>query len=342
MSEGTPTTPEKPTRIVLIHLSDLHIGEVLLNKKTRLISGWRCHDVKLAKALYTALRSIPSHLNTSNGTDYFFLVTGDLTSLGLPMEFYVARCFLHLRVPDDYDTMIDSTGLAIPLSKIMTIPGNHDHWYPRFPYTFSRGYSPSLFPMLFKSCPWKQEIISSDNRLAIEVFGVDSGSGFEKSLLNFNIEAKGQFSEHEVAMIEKLLQTRQRPDGRKRVRLLLCHHALTPKRRFGFDAQPLDPDHARWLISQCITNGVSAILTGHHHLAFSERFSNNSALLYELRSPSTLVPGNDGQSGFFVHTLEIDAQNNNVNWISDLWLYYPHQGRFMSSQREVFQAVEVS
>lgn len=220
-------------QIVLLHVSDVHFGEILLNQKTRIISGYRCHHLSLCKALFTALSEVRKITYLGDDDPIYLTMSGDLTSLGLPFELFVGRVFFHSRIPDECGSTVDSTGLNLQSSSITMVPGNHDHWYGRWIYPFQRGYSPKLFPSFFCTTPWHKPILSTHEGFQLDLIGVDSSSGLKKNRLNLNPGAGGRISNDEFINLEQLLSQLQTTSPistgvKHQIRSIVCHHSLRP------------------------------------------------------------------------------------------------------------------
>lgn len=319
-----------------MHLSDLHMGEVLLNTRTRLLSGFRCHDVSFAKGLFTAISTVKAFLNFQPHEHLHFIVSGDMTSIGLPGEFYVARCYLHSRLPDNWDTLRPSTGLNLALTDVHAVPGNHDHWYKGFPYTWSKGYSPELFPMHFKTSPWYHPIPSSDGGFTFNLIGIDSNSGHKSGLVGRHPRAGGKLSQTEMQHIVSHLETIPKPN--RRLSVIVCHHSLVGiGGASSLAAKPLDPASAAHLVKIMKDFDVPAILTGHHHSHDVIRHGTNQKPIWEMRSPSTLVrPSKLINPGFMVHEISPELPGSQFRWKSHLFSWTNDEGRFCPASTDWF------
>lgn len=344
-----------PDQIVVVHISDPHFGEVLLNPKTRILSGFGCHHVTLCKALYGALQEVRATTGLGDEEPFHLVMSGDLTSAGVPSEFFVGHAYFQSRNPDEYETFppIQMTGLGLPLSVISMVPGNHDHWYGRWVWPFHRGYSPQLFPDWFCPTPWMRSIVSTHGGIQLDIVGIDSSSGLKTAPFNLNPFAGGALSREEIdgqfdnagnrvrdGLTHKLdlsLQASPADDRvQKRTRAIICHHALT---RDGV-AQPLDPHSALELVKLASAKSVAAILTGHTHKAdqFPYGPSKQPDLpnqVWEIRSPRTLMGPAKREKrglapGFWVHQIRVSGDDANLNWFARLFLL--HKGRFAWSQ----------
>lgn len=316
--------------IVFLHLSDLHIGGHLRNEPSSfynlpLISGYNQHDYRLQEPLLLALgRDVPIRTQIPAQTPVHVVITGDVTAAGTDNDFATARALLHHRWPWRFGTYTRYSGFGWHADRVHTIPGNHDHWRNRrYPTAYSRDIS-----LYLDQSPWPRIIESSRGRFRLELFSVDSNSGLEGHPARPNFAARGAISEDEFAKLRALLDGTSRDaldKGVRCVRVLLCHHMLSPKLAF-FDASPLDEDSRNYLLELAREYRIPVVLTGHAHTFWVDDWkvrSQNGAGLWtvrELRCATTLQgPVATGIQGFWVHKLALDEQSSHVLWTA--WQY---------------------
>jgi hypothetical protein len=300
-------------RIVLLHISDLHIGSELLGTRVATWGFWtglNGHGSLYCDLLQTAIRTIRLHdFPLGAGERLHFVCSGDLTRIGSTNDFHLAYGFLLERwgLPDLQQRR--AVGLQIPTADLHSVAGNHDHWngYPgglRPP-----AYSASIYPRFLQVSPWVHPIWCPGQTMALELFGIDSNRG--KGLAPTNLRAGGRLLPGDVNDLQQKLhdsQEQQKKDRKPRLRAIVCHHALTSTGHLG--AQPLDPQSVASLLQLAHQYDVAAILTGHTHTFEEQDYvdAQTGHRTWELRSASTtqMDPQPDLQ-GFWVHLLENHA-----------------------------------
>jgi hypothetical protein len=344
-------------RIVLVHLSDIHMGSIRNGFYTpaALRAGWNGHDPLLLGRLQQALLDIPSELKMSKGERLHYLVSGDLTCTGLDTDFVLAQTYLLGKLVTD-NTGFTVDGLNIPADQLRTIPGNHDHWDGKHGWP-QPAYDAGVFGASFVRTPWKTRpsLQSPSGALRLDLFGVDSNSGLFGWPENYT--ALGMFSHGELFQplrgLEALLQESEAdrkvlPKGVVLVRGIVCHHAFSnnaqqnrPKipgwrarlsrswsrvmqRFFGKNPDPLDPASVTALINLAHKYDVRAVLTGHTHYFHDERFpprGQAGAFVWELRSHTALQgPMRDCEQGFYLHEISLDG-----SLPAPVWKYRQHE-----------------
>lgn len=248
-----------------MHLSDTHFGFVPNNKPGLPHFDRDAHDVGMCQDLSSTLRYTGLLEQLQKNPACFLVVTGDLTSSGRAHEDVVAHSFLQSRWILERQQEVD-IGLNIPSSKILTVPGNHDHHDTD---KRRQRYNPAVFTRTFEQTPWEPRIISSASGLLdVEVFGIDSNSGWEKDSLELEslLTTKpyieqwwrwvqyGHYSRHEKAMLEFLLQRTEnrKPRAPHRVRILLSHHCISGKRELSKEER--DPLGLEWVLGADVIN----------------------------------------------------------------------------------------
>lgn len=333
------------SRIILVHLSDLHIGSVFRNVNFRsrmpqpfnLLGGLDGHDSLLCEMLRDILREIRADLGMSNDESMHYVVSGDLTRSGSEQDF--AMCWLFLESGWRYNIKTEVVGLNLGRDHAFTIPGNHDHWEGRTLYP-QASYSPGIYGCFFEDKVetlgngttkprWRRTLSANDGKLQLEMLGVDSNSGFKGQRLA-NYSAEGKISKGEFARLGELLDEcdddrRRLPAGVKQLRAFVCHHSFSNAlARFP---RPLIPQHRRRLVDLATERDVPVVLTGHTHFFEHNKFfpSGNAkpvlSRCYELRSsaatqgPASLSGANQPNSqGFQVHEVDWNGTTAAASW----------------------------
>lgn len=303
--------PKYSEPITVIHISDLHFGQILANNQFPFIGGWAAHDFRVCRDLPLAMEYIRATLLEIPDEDELRLVaSGDLTATGTHQEFVVAHSFLRSRLRLRRTPPGRSTGLALTDEQIAAVPGNHDHWDgKRLPRPIA--YTKAIFPRYFRQTPWPKVWPSRSGGLELEIYGIDSNSGFENKRTNFR--AKGEFSNGELQILEQLLKDsdqRHTPHGVSRVRALVTHHSLTYTGRVPYIMALEDSSRDR-LLEIAAQYKIGAILTGHTHGANFHKFtvrlphpSTATRDVWEMRAATTLQgPSRPNKQGFWCHLI---------------------------------------
>jgi hypothetical protein len=327
------------SRLILVHISDLHIGSGLVG--TVASSGLHGHGLLYCEKLELALQDIAAvDFPLPANEHYHYVVGGDLTRLGSDNDFYLAYGFLLNRwVLYDLQNQAE-VGCRIPINDLVSVPGNHDHWNGFTPgWTKGRppAYNPNVFPRFLDKTPWTKSIPAPENRFILELFGIDSNEGLRNK--RTNLRARGEFSPpqnaanpldpndpRELSQLNKLLRESvdcEKKDAIPRIRAIVCHHAFNKGKQKGLAyARPLEPASLKELLEIAHHHGVAAILTGHthdfEHKDYQEARPGGSNVLFELRCASTAQrdPQPEDQ-GFWVH--EITLEDKQPRW--NAWKY---------------------
>jgi hypothetical protein len=319
-------------RIVLVHISDLHIGSGILGDRVAtwgLATGLNGHELLYCDLLRMALRTIKLRDFPLGAEERLhFVCSGDLTRIGSTNDFHLSYGYLLERwsLPDLQQRR--SVGLEIPTSDLYSVPGNHDHWNGYPGGLHPPAYSASIHPRFLEVTPWTYSIWCPNQTMALELFGVDSNRGM--GLRPTNLRAGGRLWPADVLDLQMKLhvsEQQQQKDQKPRLRLIVCHHAFTSSALLG--AQPLDPHSVADLLTLAHRYDVAAILTGHTH-DFEERDYTDATTghrTWELRSASTaqMDPQPEPQ-GFWVHLLECIAGR-------PTWCAYRYQ---LNAQKSAF------
>lgn len=347
------------TRILLVHLSDIHVGSIknAFYKSTSLQAGWNGHDPFLCRLLQDALLNMPHVIKMSDKEKPYLIVSGDLSCIGLRTDFALAHSYLNLKVLLDglVQTPVGLQDRAVPL---WTVPGNHDHWGGTYSLP-PPAHDPSIFPDMFLQTPWPDTLRSLDGKLELDLFGIDSNSGLAGTVSNANYRAGGQLSPAELdnnTGLEKLLmdsktrETALKKKGVHQARAIICHHSFNNKGQWqptpsiwakvkaagqrawkwfmsyliGQCPDPLDQQSVSDLLNLTWQYGVKVVMTGHTHYFWEEKHSSQTtppSTTWELRSSTSLQgPAQDAVQGFFVHEIRLDG-----NPPAPVWHYLKYQ-----------------
>ena len=336
-------------RIILVHLSDIHIGSIRngFYDPAKPRGGLNGHSPLLLSRLQQAILNIPIELGMGTEERLNFVVSGDLSCSGLFTEFVMAHSYLRGLLVNDYRAS-DVVGLNIPHGCFATVPGNHDHWNGKSRYP-QPAHTKAIFGEDFKQTPWHMTLRSRQKNphLFLDLFGVDSNSGL--SHLPDNGTAYGDFSHdellHPTRGLEHLLIQSNRVKGTldkgvHQVRAIVCHHSLSNHGRpvppniprpslwnrslnrvlqhfFGMCPDPLDPAAVNALLALAHQYNVRAVLTGHTHYFWEERYPAAPAVpfTWELRSGTALQgPPANAHQEFLVHEILLRDNAPTPEW----------------------------
>jgi len=236
---------EMEKAFALAHLSDFHLSSLskvkvrdLLNKRIFGYLKWRLH--RRAEHSPEVLEALLSDLQITR-PDHI-VVTGDLTHLGLPVEFQEARNILH--------------SLGSP-SKITVIPGNHDA-YVRTDWNTTFGlwedYMVSDRPFLRGEAGTNSHKTFPSLRIRefVALVGVSSARPCGLFL------AVGSVGEIQLRILERILAE----TGKQRLfRVLLIHHPPLPG-TVSWRKRLTDGASLRLILAR---QGAELVLHGHAH-----------------------------------------------------------------------------
>jgi hypothetical protein len=340
-------------RIVLVQLSDIHMGNVYNSRyqNTHPKAGLNGHDPLLLDPLSDALKRVRTKFKMTSDESLFMVLSGDLSCSGLHSDFAQAYTFLFGEVFPKRATSMP-VGLRQPTDRFWAEPGNHDQWNGGHRWPYQPAYNSGLASDFFEKTPWCSYVgAHPGGALRLELFGVDSNSGWGSgpSARPSNPSAGGAFSpdelHHPTDGLEALLrqsdeyQSLPERQGTHLVRAVICHHSfsnvwkprLPPPASFGKQQwnrlmaatigkfpYPLRKTDVDDLIRLCWAHQVRAVLTGHTHYFHPERFANPSdstQFVWEIRcSTSIQDPVQGATHGFVVHEIRLDAGATQPVW----------------------------
>jgi 3',5'-cyclic AMP phosphodiesterase CpdA len=311
-------------QIVLVHLSDLHVGTSLMPPPDayELVAGYNPHDVLLLRMLDLALLDVRKRFHLAPNERLNVVISGDLTQSGTKNDYATVTALLYCHWQWRLPPNKRSLGFGWTREQLLTVPGNHDHWGREHrAIAFRQGLSPDYFA----TTPWKNVLSSRGGTINLELYGVDSNSGLEDSAnpAKGNLFAGGKLSPEELFGLEEQLKLTDLGErtGAFVVRALVCHHALSPDGILN--AWPLDEGSRRKLLDIAGRYRICAALTGHTHRFHVEDWSlsvGGHGVLKELRCGTTLqATGGAGLQGFWVHRIARQAGRPDCEWTA--WKY---------------------
>jgi 3',5'-cyclic AMP phosphodiesterase CpdA len=297
--------------IGIIHFSDLHFGKSAANESFTplpLLRRRNPHSFTLARGLSQVVGNVAAQMELPVDATPYLIMSGDLTATGHQEEFVVGHTFLRSqwRVRRDPPELVGFDVRPGQECRLVTVPGNHDHWDGR-----TLWFDPRQRPAHFRPTPWKRVWEAGD--LILEVYGLDSSAGLSPGRYSF--QQLGMLSRLEVSnLIDLLKQAMPLPVGKHRARALVVHHTLDG----GY--YDISPTALRRLAEKY---KISAILTGHTHTFFTQPMTplpGRSRTVWELRSASTLQAPEARTNpvpGFLAHQLKVE--NSQLVWRT--WRY---------------------
>lgn len=254
---------DRPVSFSLAHLSDLHLTTLVNIKPPHLFSkrllgyfSWlhkrrRIHRLDIVESLLDDLRALrPDHT----------AVTGDLTHLGLPMEYVEVRQWLpYLGSPEH----------------VTVIPGNHEAYSGCDWFKSCHVWGPYMDSNTSTGLPKSSAFFPS-----LRIFGQVALIGVCSARPSLPLLATGTLGREQITALEGLLQ---QTSGKDLLRVILIHHppvqgSIKWRKRLT-DSEPFAKVIAR--------HGAELILHGHAH----------APSLSELRTPTGYVPVIGAASG---------------------------------------------
>ena len=313
-------------RILVSHVSDLHFGEVLANSG-RGLPLQRPHHLAKCLELRAGINLALDEADAPDDADLRVIASGDLSVSGTDRQLAVAHAFIRSevsisRLPAPYGVM----GLDVAASALGAIPGNHDHWGGN--RTTLTPFNGNLFDDQFRFTPWVKSWPSQQNDFELDVFGVDTNSGWDPQLSNGlrrvrgGALAQGRISDPQFIELEKLLAA----SASKRtptVRAIVCHHSVSYQGgragKLALEAASRDR-----LLDLAGVHRVAAILTGHthdshHHTAQRRDSTGRYWTVTELRCASTVgwPEISSDESSFLFNRITRDAGG----WAWNVWRF---------------------
>jgi Calcineurin-like phosphoesterase len=218
-------------------------------------------------------------------------------------------------------------GYSIADDQFASIPGNHD----QYGAGFMAAQNPALTGVHFEVTPWYPRFIDSNDQVTLDLFGIDTNSGFIPAPQGGNFLAWGAISNQQFTQLENLLIANPPVQGRT-VRAIIMHHSLSylggAVGSLIWTSALLPPSRQR-LRRICANHGIAALLTGHTHTVLYKQLHARATggarhPFWELRSWSTLV-GPRKINGFLAHEIS-NRPGGGVSW--DTYAYLWRSGSF--------------
>ena len=312
-------------QIPIVHISDLHFDEKIINNHLSWAKGYETHDTLLCHGLAGRVEGLRTVWELDDEDCLRLVVSGDVTARGTAGEFAVAHSYILSHWRMCMLGPVTLAGLNTNEENLALVLGNHDHWDgKKLP---PGAYNTRLFGRHAHVPPWQKTWSSTQGGIVLEIFGIESNSGVKSSL--GSLAARGNISDEDLDALEALLRERGRErdeSGTRRVRAIVMHHS--PSYRGGHLARCVLPSV---LNKRSVTRlrhiaakyGVAAILTGHVHeencQLFQDTIDGQERSVRELRSPTTLQgPAAKSGAGFLAHRLWLN-ENGAVVW--SVWLF---------------------
>src|SRR5262245_26623094 len=241
--------------LTIVHISDLHIGFIdpstgdasVSRSAARLLAQVSWFDGVLGHHSFglQALDKIYSDL-VDDGEDPLLIVSGDITRCGHKGEFAIADKFLRSRI-DLNPPRGNYVGLQA--SRLITVPGNHDHW-PGKPVIFG---GPHSSPGAGLPTPFTLRQLSNGRCLELVLLNTDANV---TPWSHQRGRAVGSF-QSQLATVAPLLGPRP-PDT---IRVLVMHHSW---HQHG-PILSIDLGTRGALDQFLVSHGIQLLLTGHTH-----------------------------------------------------------------------------
>jgi hypothetical protein len=330
-------------QVAFAHVSDTHFDARIIPRAQGPNVGFHPHHLNLCRGLPLALRDVRMRFGLGAADPLNAVLSGDLSRGGGEGEFAVALSYLYNLWQFRLSGPGASTGLRLPPDQFASVPGNHDHWGRRWlpARTFNRTIVGNYFPRTVSSWNWQ----STQTGIRLDVFGVDSNSGYSGSPLSISgTLAAGRISDAEFKELENSLQESRNFGLKSRtrcVRAILVHHSIAHRGHVSLGSvvtQELEQTSRDRLLSLAWRYEVAAILTGHVHDFIPHPWTTGSAssqrTVYELRCPTTLQgPGTNTDAGFLAHQVYLDQHGSTI-W---KWMLYRWQAtRFIKCKEDRF------
>lgn len=316
-------------QIVFAHVSDPHFAADRVSPDAVRALGQDGHDLLLCQALPEALEDLRDRTGMADGSRLPLVMSGDLTRTGqTPEEFETGREYFESTWPNPDQLPTRRYGLDLGTRSVLMIPGNHDHWDGDTQNMW--GYNGAIKPLFFPRTPFLRTLRSPSRRLIVELYGLDSCSGFSPIGVGGNVRARGLIADEELNKLTRLLavSASRFPNDRgaveRCVRVFVCHHSFQGNWLLGWFAGSLElhNDSQRTLRYLAGRYRVAAILTGHTHDFLADRYDipPYTHAIREFRSATTLqAPARYFKQGFFGHRILLDGRGR--VW----WTAFPYQ-----------------
>jgi 3',5'-cyclic AMP phosphodiesterase CpdA len=301
---------------VLAHLSDPHLARLehiktseLFNKRLLGYLKWKMkrqgeHSDELLTILNKDLqRTKPDHI----------AITGDLTQLGLPIEFAIARDWLQ------------TLGTA---KRVTVIPGNHDtyiktNWHDTFAHWLDYMVADAQEQTADSATNMKELFPTLRIRGRIALIGINTGVPTALHL------ATGKIGDIQLKKLKIILKQLA---GHGLFRIILIHHppvqGLVSWRRSLTDAGSLQMMLKRY--------GAELVLFGHAHKISQNMLDTPSGLIPAMGAPSisSLSPKDERRSRYYLYRITSTADDWQVHLTERVFSLEQHC--FLDGQQQDF------
>lgn len=269
-------------KLLLAHLSDPHLGPLprprrreLIGKRVTGYLNWtrsrsRIHDMGVLEQIVADMKAHhPNHI----------AMTGDISNIGLPAEFQLARKWLETLGPSE---------------DVSFVPGNHD--------AYVRGSLPDLARTF---APWTTgETQGGDQFPYLRVRGEVALIGLSSGVPTPLFIASGYLGQRQLQATEKLLAETGR---RGLIRVVMMHHPPEPT------ASQLGRGlvDARSFAALIRRAGAELIIHGHNHRLSLTRMEGPGGLVPVAGVPSASVTRGNSRHRAGYHLFEISGSGAN-------------------------------
>ena len=301
--------------LTVVQISDLHFGPSLVpdlslvkgNWPPHTFQGFAPHDPDACTALSNAIQRI------SPRKDCVLLVSGDLTASGDTSEFACALTYLHELLRFNVNM---TTGLRERYQKLLSIPGNHDHWAGRTGSFAVRGGPAYIHGTYFDTSasePWWITPIPIPSARSgpygeLCLIGIDTCARASTQWM-----AKGYVDPSHLKAISARLQRRNSSNCDIELRALVVHHSFAPdgllKALHEYDKASMHE-----LKSFIAANNIKLVFSGlthkanqiHHSTGFNEVRCGTTL---QLQNPQRVYQG-QAYNEFLSHNFSVNDDGN--------------------------------
>ena len=254
----------------LVHVSDLHIGDLSSNDDAELdspLKNWfqflRTFEGFFGHGGDALVQLQRIWMKLRKREDAYLIVTGDLTAAATDSQYTLARNFLcsTIRLSSG-----EEVGLQLADTFDRSIPGNHDHWSGKNP-TILRpfvmlGHTSSELARTFPKLPVPLQRIDLGRGRTLVLAGIDSDADVKSRHDKFF--ARGLFCSQLDALGDQLKDLKTNPATE--VRVLLVHHSRSyPNYTLG-----MSPESRKRLSDFVNEHQISVLLSGHVHIPYRD------------------------------------------------------------------------
>ncbi len=305
-----PTPPNGNSTFTFVQLSDPHLSSLrsvrirdLLNKRVLGYLSWRLHrSAEHPREVLSALthdlgRVRPDHI----------VITGDLTQIGLPSEFRLAREWLSC--------------LGSPWD-VTVIPGNHDAYVPQ---AWERSFGLWAPYMLSDGMPAGAEATMHPQAMfpTLRVRGSVALIGLSSARPSAPFLAVGSLGSDQLRKLEQILKE----TGQQALcRILLIHHPPLPD-TVAWRKRLTDSASLRTVLAR---HGAELVLHGHAHRTCVAEFSTSSGSIPAIGVPSASAQGRTPDRRARYHIYRLTRNIEGWELLISVRGYSSAENRFMA------------